>query len=63
MSTKINASVKTLFKYLFWTAIAAVATATVDQLSGLTIPDYYVPIIGAALKSIATFAATQRSAV
>ena len=59
MNTKLNAGLKTLWKYLFWTAIAAIATGLANHLAGLAIPDIYVPLIGAILKSIATYAATE----
>jgi hypothetical protein len=52
------ASVKTLIKFLLWTAVAAVCTAAVDRLADVNIPVVYVPIVAAVLKSIATYAQT-----
>lgn len=58
MATKLLASLKTLVKYLFWTAVAAGLTAAANALGG-HVPAWAIPAIAAALKSAATFAATQ----
>lgn len=59
ISNKVKASFLTFFKYIAWTGIAAVAVAGADKLGGLSLPDFVIPLLGAALKSLATFATTQ----
>lgn len=58
MSAKLNASIKTAVKYLFWTGVAAGLTAIANAL-GTQIPDWAIPPIAAVLKAGATWAATQ----
>jgi len=59
MNTRTKASVKTFGKYLFWTAVSAVVVAAGSSLGNLNLPPVIVPLVAAALKSIATFAATE----
>jgi hypothetical protein len=59
MRTKAIASIRTLFKYLVWTGIAAVLVALADKLPNVQIPAAWIPILGGLLKSAATWAATQ----
>jgi hypothetical protein len=57
--TKAVAAAKSVWKFLFWTLVAAVIRAVIDNLTSFQIPELYVPIIGAVLKGIATWVATQ----
>jgi len=59
MHAKLTASVKTLWKYLLWTTVAAIATGLLERIGDLDIPTIWVPILAAILKSMATWAATQ----
>lgn len=49
----------TFFKYLAWTAVAAALTYATDHLADVNIPGFYVPLLAALLKSLATWVATQ----
>ena len=57
--TKAVAAVKSVWKFLFWTVVAAVIRAVIDNLFRFNIPEIYVPLIGAVLKGVATWVATQ----
>jgi hypothetical protein len=57
--TKAVAAAKSTWKYLFWTVVAAVLRYVIDNLFAFKIPELYVPLIGAVLKGIATWVATQ----
>jgi hypothetical protein len=59
MINKLKAALLTFFKYVFWTGLAAAAVAGADKLGGLSLPDYVIPMLGAALKSLATYATTE----
>jgi uncharacterized membrane protein YjfL (UPF0719 family) len=59
IQTKAVAATKTIWKYLFWTIIAAVVKALLDNITKFNLPEIYVPVIGAILKGIATWVATQ----
>lgn len=61
MNSKASASVKTVGKYLLWTAVAAVATAALNVLPNVNIPEIAIPLVAAALKGLATWAATEAS--
>lgn len=62
MGNKINASLATFGKYIFWTAVGAAAVAASDpaKLGKWGIPVLLISVIGAVCKSIATYAATQK---
>lgn len=60
MTTRLKAAAKTVWKYLFWTAVAGVVQALIDALPGLDLPILWVPIIAAALKGAATWVATKQ---
>ena len=59
MDQKLSASLKTFGKYVFWTAMAAAIQAAINGLSGIELPLWMVPLLGAALKAAATYVATQ----
>lgn len=59
MNTRTTASLKSFAKYLLWTGIAAAAVAAGNNLGNAGIPDFVIPIVGALLKALATFAATE----
>ena len=60
MSTRLKATLKTIWKYLFWTAVAGVIQALIDALPGLDLPILWVPIIAAVLTGAATLVATKQ---
>lgn len=57
--TKAVAAAKSIWKFLFWTLVAAMLRAVIDNLFRFNIPEVYIPIIGAVLKGVATWVATQ----
>jgi hypothetical protein len=60
MNKKILAALKTLVKYLFWSAVAATIQAAINyEWTGL-VPEWAIVPIAAALKSAATFWATKK---
>lgn len=60
MSTiAVSKSAATFGKYLFWTAVAAGIQYAVSHLSSLTLPEWTIPLIGAALKAAATYVSVQ----
>ena len=56
---KAQKSAATFVKYLIWTAVAAAISYATEHLTDLNLPMYYVPVLAALLKSIATYVATQ----
>lgn len=59
MSNRITASAKTIGKYLFWTGVAAAASAAVQNLTEWNVPTLLIPVIASVLKGVATYAATE----
>jgi hypothetical protein len=59
MSNKTAASIRSFLKYLFWTMVAAGATAATSAIANVSIPDWIIPLLGAGLKALATYAATE----
>jgi hypothetical protein len=55
----ILSALRTAWKYLFWTAVAAALVAIGNNLGGLGLPEWSIAPIAAALKAAATWAATQ----
>ena len=51
---------KTFGKYLLWTMVAAGLTYATDNLTAMELPTWVTPVIAAALKSAATYVATQK---
>jgi hypothetical protein len=60
MSNSLIAALKTFGKYAFWTLVVIAVDWIGKNLGLFNMPDIYVPLIAAILKSIATFAATQQ---
>jgi hypothetical protein len=60
MNAKLTASTKTFFKFLFWTVLAAALQFTIEHLADLQLPVALIPIVGALLKAVATWIATQQ---
>lgn len=56
---RIQKTVATFGKYLFWTVIAAGLQLTIDNLGHLDIPIWVIPLVASILKSAATFVATK----
>lgn len=54
-----TASAKTFGKYLFWTVIAAGIQAVSQQIPNMHLPEWSIPLIGAALKAAATAVQTE----
>jgi len=59
MNTKLQRALMSLFKYMFWTGVAAGCVQGADALTKTDLPIWLVPVIAALLKSLATYAATQ----
>jgi hypothetical protein len=57
---KLNKSLMSVFKYLAWTAVAALIAALSGNLDHLSVPVFLIPIVASLLKGIATFIATQQ---
>jgi hypothetical protein len=57
--TPLSRAIVTLLKYAAWTALSAGLVYVTNHLADLKLPDVYIPIIAAVLKSIATYVATQ----
>jgi hypothetical protein len=60
MSRAIPASTKTFVKFLFWYVLALVLEQTIQSVANIGIPDAFVPVAAAILKTIATYVATKR---
>lgn len=54
-------TVLTFVKYLLWTGAAAIVAKVADLVPGWHVPDIYIPLIGAGLKSTATWIATRKA--
>lgn len=59
MNAKLAVGAKSTWKYLAWTAVAAGVVAVIDLLPGVQLPPWAIPILGAILKGLASFAATE----
>lgn len=58
MNKKLTASFMSGFKMVFWSAVSAGVIESINQLPHTNLPLFLIPIFGAFLKSVATYAAT-----
>jgi hypothetical protein len=49
-------------KMILWTAVGAAIVYAGDNLTSAQLPEWLVPIVGAALKALATLVATKKGA-
>lgn len=59
MSTAWEKTILTFIKFLWWTGVAAGIEAAINNLAHVNLPGWTVPLLGAALKAGATYAASR----
>jgi hypothetical protein len=59
MNTRTKKAIASFVKYVIWTLVAAIAVGATNALTGVDLPASAVPVVGAVLKGIATYAASE----
>lgn len=62
MNRKAKVSARTLLKYAGWTGAGAFVVTCINYLPHVELPDFWIPVVGAILKTLASWIATQTEA-